>query len=102
MSCVTCEMFQQFEAGANGYALEAFEALAPWVRNACTAFVGVWIAFHLGWRGVLEGNLRLAETMGTAAVFAAVATVLQGSIFYWEWVYLPGRQVMSEIGRAHV
>ncbi len=95
MACVTCEMFQQFDNVANSYALEAFEALTPWVKNAFTAFVGVWMAFQLGWRGILQGNLRLAEMMSSAAVFVAVAVILQGSSFYWEWVYIPGRQVMS-------
>jgi hypothetical protein len=95
MDCVTCGMFRQFDAVANQYAVQAFEALAPWVRNGFTAFVGVWLAFHLGWRGVLQGNLRLAEMMNAGAIFAAVAVVLQGSGFYWDWIYLPGREVMS-------
>jgi len=88
-------MFRQFDAVANQYAMQAFEALAPWVRNGFTAFVGAWLAFHLGWRGVLQGNLRLPEMMNAGAVFAAVAVVLQGSSFYWDWIYLPGREVMS-------
>lgn len=95
MDCVTCGMFHQFDAVANQYAVQAFEAQAPWVRNGFTAFVGVWLAFHLGWRGVLQGNLRIAEMANAGAIFAAVAVILQGSDFYWDWVYLPGREVMS-------
>ncbi len=88
-------MFEAFDRVANAYAIEAFDALAPWVRSAFLAFVGVWCAFHLGWRGALRGNLQLGELVGTGAVFVTVAAILQGSGFYWDWVYTPGREVMS-------
>jgi hypothetical protein len=98
--CITCEVFQRFDAVGNTYAREAFASVTPFVKGGFFAFVGLWVAWQLLRISTADIDFRGLGWNAAALVFAGAA--LSGTDFYWSWVYEPTRAAMSGLTQMMV
>jgi|HigsolmetaAR202D_1030399.scaffolds.fasta_scaffold07041_5 hypothetical protein len=101
-SCITCGIFQQLDSLSIRYGREVFEALAPATRQAFSAFIGLWFAFQLFYKGLLRGALKLQDFMAKMVLFAVLHVALMSSSYYWDFVYVPIRETTSAISQLVV
>lgn len=95
--CVSCAIFEKFDALAQAYGRQAFDLLAPSTHLAFNAFVGVWIAWVLAVDGALMGRLSFSKLFPSIAIFTFCGVLLAGVDLYWEWFYQPVYHAMNDI-----
>src|SRR5216683_1386331 len=95
--CVSCAIFEKFDALAQAYGRQAFDVLAPSTHLAFNAFVGVWIAWVLVIDGAIMGRLSFSKLFPSVAVFTLCGILLAGVDLYWEWFYQPLYHAMNDI-----
>lgn len=85
--CYSCNIFAAFDAMAMTYARDAFAALSPRASAIFNAFVGVWVAWQLGYRGIVKADLNIQEFVTQAAIFMLCGGAITSIDLYWEWIY---------------
>ena len=101
-SCVSCGIFTALDNLSMRYGREVFDALAPSVRQAFGAFIGLWFAFQLLYKGLYRGELQMQQFVAKIALFATLHVALMSSDLYWEFVYLPVKETTSSLSQLAV
>lgn len=102
LGCLSCTLFERFDALAQSYARSAFEVLAPSTAMTFNAFVGVWAAYVLVFKGIARGDVDLRDFLQKCAVFGVCGLALGSVDYYWEWLYLPAYEFMVRSSAALV
>jgi hypothetical protein len=100
--CLSCEIFTQLDALAQGYGQQAFGVIAPPTQVTFNAFVGVWFAWMFAVEGALLGKLTFQRIAPSIATFTLCGIVLNSSGLYWEWVFKPMYAAMNGIATTLV
>ena len=100
--CLSCGLFLALDGVATAYGRHAFDTLAPIVRRAFSAFVGLWFAYQLVFNGLYRGELSFQTLIPKLCLFALLHAGLASSEFYWSYFYEPMRLTTSEIAQLVV
>jgi hypothetical protein len=100
--CLSCGLFVALDGVATGYGRQAFETLAPIVRQIFSAFVGLWFAYQLVFKGLYRGELSVQTLLPKLCLFALLQSALAGSGLYWSYIYEPVRLTTSEVAQLVV
>jgi hypothetical protein len=74
---------------AQSYAKNTFTVLAPNCSKLFTTFAALWVIWQLGINWSIKGDIDWTDTIKTFLIFLWVGLFLQGSGYYWEWIYEP-------------
>ena len=97
--CYTCEMFTSFHDFGMQYGTDIFNALlGPSIVlfNAC---VGLWFAWNLVFKVLIQGEFEVASFIKFLCLFVFVGSVLNGSSFFWEYIQGPFLGLSSSIAQ---
>src|SRR5258708_33570497 len=100
--CLTCGMFDLFDQLAQGYALDAFNVVAPSAKLAFNAYVGAWIAWTFIYNAMIRGDLSIQMLVPRIMIITLCSVALNGADLYWEWVYQPAYYAMNQLATALV
>lgn len=97
MDCISCGIFDQLDALAQGYARDAFGLLAPSTNRAYEAFVGAWAAWVFVYHGAIRGDLTFQMIFPRVLTVSAISIALMNVDLYWQWIYQPAYDVMNGV-----
>ena len=89
MACTSCGIYGQLDMLAQSYARNTFDVLAPNCSVLFNTFAAIWVIWQLGINWSVRGDIDWPDTIKTFLVFLWVGLFLQGSSYYWEWIYQP-------------
>ncbi len=89
MACTSCGIYGQLDMLAQSYARNTFDVLSPNCSVLFNTFAAIWVIWQLGINWSVRGDIDWPDTIKTFLVFLWVGLFLQGSSYYWEWIYQP-------------
>lgn len=92
-ACLSCDIFQLFDAAQVAYGERAYNALWPSIKNAFDVFVGLSLCFYF-LRMIATGNAAFSEGLFQFLIYAFCAQTISSSAFLNEWVLDPLRSFM--------
>lgn len=101
-TCYTCGIFSQLDQLATTYGQDVFNALAPSVREAFSAFLGLYFAWQFLFRCLYRADLTVQQVVPKLFLFCVVDLALKGSGLYWDFFYTPVRETMSGLAQIMV
>ena len=97
--CYTCEMFQAFHDFGMQYGTDIFNALLDPSLILFNACVGLWFAWNLVFKVLIQGEFEVAPFIKSLCLFVFVGSVLNGSSFFWEYIQGPFLALSSSIAQ---
>lgn len=97
--CYTCEMFTTFHDFGMQYGTDIFNALLGPSLILFHACVGLWFAWTLVFKVLIQGEFEAASFIKSLCLFVFVGSVLNGSSFFWEYVQGPFLSLSSSIAQ---
>jgi len=96
MNCISCEILDQIKNQSENYALQTFNALSGGCAKAFAAFFTLWIAFML-FKIVLKGEFSPMDTVRRLLIYVFIMGFLMKHNLYWEYVYKPLEQTITQL-----
>ena len=97
--CYTCEMFTAFYDFGMTYGADIFKALLPCSLILFNAAVGLWFAWHLVFKVLIQGEFESTQFIKSLCLFVFIGSLLHGSSFFWEYIHGPFLNLASSIAQ---
>ena len=97
--CYTCEMFTTFYEFGMQYGTDIFHALLSPALILFNAVVGLWFAWQLVFKVLIQGEFEAAGFIKSLCLFVFVGSILHGASFFWDYIHGPFLNLVSAIAQ---